>query len=335
MVGAGTFAVRGLQWVLTYKGVNITADISSMVTSITYTDLLDGASGSLEIVLEDHVKRWQGPWNPTEGDVVNLMIGYAEEPLLPCGDFQVDELSLSGPPDLFHLRCLAAYITPAMRTPNSTGYENQTLTQIASMIAAKYGLALISADSASNPAFARVTQRQETDLAFLRRLARAHNYEFTIRGAQLVFYSRASLEDSAPAATIARKDLMRFDFRTKTHRVYKAAQVSYQFPETKQLLTQTAASTPPAPNGDTLKLAVRCENGQQASVKAASALHAANMVRTTANLTAIGETVYAAGNTVTIAGFGSNDGKYLIESARHHLERATSYTTEIEARRID
>lgn len=335
MAGAVTFPVRAPQWVLTYKGVNITANISSMVTSITYTDRLDGASGSLEIELEDHAKRWQGPWNPTEGDLVNLMIGYAREPLLPCGDFQIDELSLSGPPDLFHMRCLAAYITPAMRTPNSTGYENQTLTQIASTIAAKYGLTLISAAGTSNPAFARVTQRQETDLAFLRRLARAHNYEFTIRGAQLVFYSRASLEDSVPAATIARNDLMRFEFRTKTHRVYRAAQVSYQLPETKQLVTQTVTATPQTPTGDTLKLAVRCENGQQASVKAMSALHAVNMVRTTVNLTAVGAAVYAAGNAVTIAGFGFHDGKYLIEGARHRLDRATAYTTEIEARRID
>src|ERR1700685_1827279 len=135
MSGASFFAVRSPSWILTYLGVNITGDISSMVLSIVYTDALQGESGSLEVEIEDHDKRWQGPWYPTEGDAVNLLIGYAGEALLPCGDFQVDELGVgwisSGPPDVFHLRCLAAYITPAMRTPNSAGYENQTLLQIA------------------------------------------------------------------------------------------------------------------------------------------------------------------------------------------------------------
>ena len=90
-----------------------------------------------------------------------------------------------------------------------------------------------------------------------------------------------------------------------------------------------------APTGDTLKLTVRCENGQQASLKAMSALHGANMVRTSASFTAPGATVYSAGNSLTITGFGFNDGKYLIESARHRLERTTGYTTECEARRVD
>jgi hypothetical protein len=284
--------------------------------------------------LEDHEKRWQGPWAPTEGDQVNLMIGYMGDPLLPCGDFQIDDLSLSGPPDILRMRCLSTYITPAMRTPNSAGYESQTLEQIASTVASKYGLIVLGADGSTSLTFARITQRQETDLAFLRRLAWAHNYDFTIRGKQLVFYSRKSLEEAAPVATILRDDLLRFDFRLKTHKTYKAAEVSYQFPETKQLVTQTINSPADTPTGDTLKLVVRCENGQQANLKATSALHSRNMVRTTATLTAVGATVYAAGNNVAISGFGFNDGKYLIGNARHRLERPTGYTTELEMRRI-
>ena len=335
MAGALTIPVRAPQWVLTYQGVNITANISNMVTAITYEDRLAGASGTLEVELQDHQKRWQGSWSPTEGDVVNLLLGYSGEPLLPCGDFQVDDLWLSGPPDVVRLGCLAAYITPAMRTRNSIGYENQTLTQIAATIAAKYGLTVIAADGTSKVIFERVTQRQETDLGFLRRLARANNYEFTIRGQQLVFYSRSSLEVSAAVATIARKDVMRFGFRLKTHRVYKAAQVSYQLGERKELLTQRVVASPASPTGDTLKHTMRCENGQQAALKAASALHEANMVRTTASITAGGETVYTAGNNISISGFGVNDGKYLIEGARHRLTRANGYTTEFEARRVD
>ncbi len=329
-----TNTVSQPQWVLTYKGVNITADISAMVISITYLDRLDGASGALEMELEDQDRRWQGPWQPSEGDQVNLMIGYVGSSLLPCGDFQVDELALTGPPDLFHIRCLAAYITPAMRTPNSTGYENQTLTQIASSIATKHSLTLVGRNTTPNLIFARITQRQETDLAFLRRLARNHNYEFTIRGEQLVFYPRSSLEASAPVATIGRSDLVRFDFRLKTHRIYKGGEVSYQLAETKELITQNVPAAGEIPTNDTLKLTVRCENGQQANLRATSALHFENMERASATLTAVGSIAYAAGSTVTVEGFGLNDGNYLIETARHRFERATGYTTDLTMRSV-
>ena len=255
--------------------------------------------------------------------------------MLPCGDFQIDDLSLIGPPDLLQIGCLAAYITPAMRTAYSSGFESQTLIQIVETIASKYGLSVIAADSLRGPVYSRVTQRQETDLAFLKRLARQHNYEFTIRGKQLVFYSREMLEGSAPVATISRSELLRFDFRLKTHRVYRASEASYFSPATKQLLTQGATEAVATPTGDTLKLLTRCEDGQQATLKATSALHAANMVRGYAICTAVGAIDYTAGSTVTITDFGFNDGTYLIESARHRLQRVTGYMTELTMRRVD
>ena len=247
------YPVRSPAWVLTYQSVDITQDISSMVLAITYTDRLGAASGDLEIVLGDSAKLWQGPWYPQQGDVINLTIGYRAEAQLPCGSFQVDELELEGPPDTFHLRCLATYITPAMRTARSTGYEGQTLTQIAATIAAKYSFSLVSEADDSDPAFQRVTQRQETDLAFLRRLALEHDYDFTIRGAQMVFYSRSALESSAPAISLDRRDIMSFAFKDRSYQIYAGAQVAYQEPFAKALVTQTSASPSAVPTTDTAK----------------------------------------------------------------------------------
>ena len=116
-----------------------------MVERISYTDYLSELSGEVEIVIEDHNRRWQAAWYPTLGDQVSLAIGYRDEGLLPCGDFQIDQLELTGPPDTFTTRCLAAFITPAIRTLNSRGYEDQTLLGIARTIAEKYGLEVMSA----------------------------------------------------------------------------------------------------------------------------------------------------------------------------------------------
>lgn len=314
--------------------MNITADISRMALEVAYTDYLGGLSGEVDIELEDRDRRWQGAWFPALGDTLGLALGYNDEALLPCGDFQIDQLELGGPPDTFHLRCLAAYITPAMRTLNAAGYENQTLLGIARTIAGKYGLALVSAPGVADLRFARLTQARETDLGFLHRLAREHDYDFTVRGGSLVFYARKTLEDAAPVASIARTGAERFTFRRRTHRIYQAAQAAYQDPATKQLLTQTVTANPPAPTGDTLKIATRCENGQQALRLAEAALHAHNREFVEANLALPGSSKLAAGSNVALSGFGAFDGIYLIHRARHRLDRAAGYSTEVEARRV-
>ncbi len=334
MGSATAYPVRAPEWILTYQGVDITADVSRMVVSITYIDHLDALSGEIEIEVEDHDQRWQGPWYPGLGDQVNLMMGYRGEPMLPCGDFEIDQLELSGPPDAFTMRGLAAFVTPAMRTANSAGYEGQSLLAIAKTIAAKYGYSVVSAPGAADLKFNRVTQNGETDLGFLKRLAAEHDFEFTVRGSSLVFYARSALESAAAVKTVTRADTLRFGFNNRTRHIYKSALVSYQDPTTKTLIAQTANPAATMPTGDTLKRVVRCENGQQAALKAAAALHANNLRFVEGALRTPGSTALSAGNNVTLSGFGNLDGVYLIRSARHHMAREVGYITDVEVRRV-
>jgi Bacteriophage probable baseplate hub protein len=334
MSAAISHPVRSPSWVLLYQGVNITTDVSAMVLSIRYVDELGGRAGELDIELDDGARRWQGSWFPQQGDEVTLLIGYSGEPLLACGSFQVDDLEVQGPPDVFHLRCLPAWITPSLRTRNSLGYEGRTLGQIAATVAERHGLSVVDAPNFIEITYLRVTQKQETDLEFLHRVARDHDYDFTVRGTQLVFYPRFQLETQAPTLTLTRQDVSQFDFISKTHHTYRQAQASYFDSHTKQLYTQTATAQSGVASGDTLKLVTRCENGQQALQRARAALHDANRLLVTGHLTAPGATLLVAGNNVGLSGWGALDGTYIIERARHRLSRAAGYVTEIDVRRV-
>jgi phage protein D len=327
------YSVRTPVWVLTYAGVNITADITSMVETIVYESHEQHLADEVQMVLEDRDQRWQGPWFPAYGDAVTLQIGYAAEPLLPCGSFQVDELELQGPPDVVHLRCIAAGITPALRTPTSARFEAQTLAQIAATVAARHSFTVVDAPTTASLSFKRVTQRNETDLTFLHRLANAYNYDFSVRGSQLIFYPRGALEAVAPVLTLQRSDLTSFAFKGSTRQVYQAAQVSYQNPVTKTLITQIATD-PNAVTGDTLNLTQRTESATDASARAAAALHRHNMLQATTRLTMPGLPTVVAGNNIAVQGFGQNDGVYLVTAARHRLDRATGYTTEADGRKL-
>jgi len=327
------YPVRTPAWILTYAGVNITADVTAMVEAIVYENHEQHLADEVQLTLEDRDGRWQGPWSPVYGDVVTLQIGYAGEPLLPCGSFQVDEIELQGPPDAVHLRCIAAGITPALRTPTSARFEEQTLAQIAATVAARHNYTLVNAPTASALTLGRVTQNRETDLQFLHRIANAYNYDLSIRGTQLIFYARGALETAPALLTLQRTDLTRFEFKGKTSQIYQAARVSYQNPMTKTLITQTATD-PDAPTGDTLNLAQRTESPSDAQAKAAAALHRHNMLQATMRVTLPGTTTVVAGNNLAIQGFGQNDGTYLVTIARHRLERSTGYATEAEGRKL-
>ena len=324
--------VRHPAWQMTYKGAAIAQRIETMVTEVSYVNKLGGAH-ELEFVIEDRRRKWQGPWYPQQGDLVTLEIGYEGESLLDCGDYQVDEVELEGPPDTIHLRCLSAFITPSLRTPNSARFETMTLMQIAQAIASKHGLTVVGAPNNINVTFQRVTQKQETDLAFIKRLADEHNYEVTVKNNKLVFTSRPALEAQAPVFTIARNLVTKFAFKNRTQKIYKAATISYLNPATKQLVTATVAADPAVATGDTLKLPVRAENQQQATLRAQGELKLRNRLFTTGTLGLEGTQTLVAGLNVTAQGFGVSDGVYLIVEGRHRLDRPSGYSTELEVRR--
>lgn len=124
-----------------YDNVDITADISDSLVSLTYKDKITGETDDLDIAVEDADEKWQNDWYPKKGSKVSVSIGY-DDNLVECGTFQVDESELSGPPDVVNIRAIAAYVTKAMRTRNTKSNEAITLKQLAQDICKKHELKL-------------------------------------------------------------------------------------------------------------------------------------------------------------------------------------------------
>jgi phage protein D len=196
--------------------------------------------------------------------------------------------------------------------------------------------------------YQRLTQRLETDLGFLHRIANAHNYEFTIRGNQLVFYSRPGLDakkitglKDKNAQYIYKTDSTRFRIHQQHHgdKTYKKAVVMYFDPNSKKLLQATANAATTATQGvdlgiqDTLLVRERIENAQQATLRAQAHLHAANMHVLKAEVIIPGSMVYRAGNPVMLSGFGTalDSIKWIINEGKHRLDR-NGYKTSLELR---
>ena len=98
-----------LMW---FDGVNISDDIAPYFLTATYTDNDDGVSDDLQVTLQDRDKIWMKSWlnemvNAAAEDAlkirakiwINYWNGYDVEEFLDCGEFELDSVSLSGPPN--------------------------------------------------------------------------------------------------------------------------------------------------------------------------------------------------------------------------------------------
>jgi phage protein D len=327
-------------WQLIYGGINITGNLVAHAEHVDYSEAIGGKASVLEVMLEDSSKAFQNN-PPTAGKAVSLSIGYQSSGapnLTNCGLFEVDEWEFEGPPDKFKLRAIQAGITRPIRTVKSFAWEGQSLTSIASTIAGRYGMTTVVDAVTPDVIYQRVTQRLENDLQFLHRVANMHNYDFNIRGNQMVFYSRPQLESKPPptgAAVIDKTNVIKFRIH-KQHvgkLSYQACAVTYFDPLSKQLLS--ALATDPVNNStskDTLKIVERIENQQQATLRAQAHLHSANMQQIKGEIVIPGTMLYRAGNTVSLSGFGAFDSvKFIVQEAKHRL-RSDGYRTALEIR---
>ncbi|MFB9159992.1 phage late control D family protein [Chromobacterium violaceum] len=331
---------------LSYGQHNITSDITPYVLSVTYTDYLSGQSDELEVELEDADGRWIHGWYPRQGDALTLKIGYAGEPLLPCGAFEIDEVEFAFPPSTVSIRALAAGVKKSVRTRVGRAYENTTLAAIAQRIAKRNHLTLVG--KIRDIRIDRVTQYQERDVAFLTRLAREYGYVFKITGSKMVFSELADLRDGQPVLSLQKTDLISIRLRDKIKEVYPQAKGKYHDPKTKKLVvydlkngqveaaghsTAPGKAQQPAASGDTLKLSRRSPSKATAQAKAQAALDRSNLQQTAGSLTLPGRPKLVAGVTFDLAGLGRLTGRYLVESARHRIDRGGGYLTELEVKR--
>ncbi|WP_027823962.1 phage late control D family protein [Laribacter hongkongensis] len=332
---------------LDYEKKDVSTDISQFLRSLTYTDRQSGESDEIEIKLEDCAGRWMDAWYPTKGDEVSLWIGYADEAPMPCGMFQIDEIEMDGPPSTVSIRALASGIRTAIRTPYSKAYTGTTLASMAAQIAQRNQLTL-----AGNPEpvpLGRIAQTQETDLAFLHRIARDYDHVVSVRGKQLYCAPRDSIINRDAVLVVSSlEQIKRWRMRDKTSAVYRSVTVCYLDPKTKKLVEHTETAAQPARKkkggketdkvkdevNDTLKVNERCDSKAQAVARAKALLKDKNLKAVEGEVVMLGEPRLVAGNALGIDCLGRLSGDYTITESRHVIDGSGGYETTVQIQRV-
>lgn len=325
---------------VTFNGKNVTADLLPYILSATYTDRVAGESDDLSITMEDVDGLWKNEWYPAKGDKVTLKFGYDGGEVMDSGEFELDEIEFSGPPDTVTIKALAAGIKKPLRTKNSKTYENQTLKQIAQQIASRNGLTLQG--EVAEVQFTIKTQHREEDLRFLKRISYEYGYTFSIRGTKLIFIKEKDLQKEDSVVYLDRTDLSRYSLKDKTSNTYANAKVKYHNPADKTVKSADLDKTEDADGQtvedgtaqDTLYIRSKSEDVKQAELKAEAGLWRANNKLQEGSITVEGMPYLVAGVNIELTGFVQLDGKYHAEETTHSWERGGGYSTSATIKRV-
>jgi len=321
-----------------YNNKNITSDISKYMLSLTYNDKTEGESDEIEIEVEDVDLRWQNGWYPEKGAKLTVTI---ED--LKCGVFEIDEINLSGPPDVVTIRGMATGIVNTLRTKKSDAHESKTLKQIAEKVASKNNLTIQGA--IPDITFGRITQNKETDLAFLKRISQEYGVLFAVRENVITFTSIYDVEIRNTSFSVDKSGISRYDIRDKADGMIKTASVKSKNPKKNEPVTanlefekykseQGYTSDNPV-NQDSGVTHTKAENKQQAEAKAKAIMHLSATNQMEGNLEFHGTTLAIAGNNFQVTGLGKLSGKYHIKSSSHKIDKSTGYTVSVEIKRLN
>lgn len=319
---------------LTYNGEDITAEIEPFVCSITFDDRLTGESDELSVELEDVDGRWLNDWYPDHGASLSLSLGYVGAPLMALGQFDVDEVGLSGSPSTVQIRALAAGVQQKVRTRRSRGYEDTTLAEVVARVAKRMRIEL---KSEIDPIpIDRLTQYQESDLQFLNRLAEQYGHVCKVmdNNTSLVFWRRDAHYEAEPVRTLRPRDVSSWDARDKIGDVPANVKTQYHDPQKKSLRTgqvgngETGLTTAGevSSSADDLMLTQRAGSQAAADVQARAALDRQALERTKVELTLPGDVSLLAGAMVLLKEWGRLGGRYVINHATHAVSRSSGYT---------
>ena len=334
---------------LFFKGADISKELSKYLQSLSFTDKEEDEADGISITLDDREGKWIKDWISTgrekgtkrafKGTEIHALVvqknfkSDGKDKLLDCGVFEIDEVGYSGPPQKLTIKATSIpYKTQLRQTKHKKAWENTTLKNIAKKIAEKNGMKLMYL-SAFNPSYKRKEQKNQTDIAFLKRLCKKAGISLKVTSKTIVLFDAAEYEKKNEVKKIkaGKGNILSYSFNTKTADAsYTKCHVQYTDPHTKKKIEYTYKPGNANKDGQTLEIKQKVSSVGEAKILAEKMLREKNKGETTAEFTLVGDVDLVAGITVKVYGYGEFNGKYIIEQATHNI--TGGYRTQIKLR---
>ncbi len=169
--------VRRTRVYIKIEGKDITKTLGNYLTGFSYTDNEEEAADDLQINLEDREGRWLSDWLSKAGKGLKVEAKILQEEggksrPLPCGIFEIDNISSSGPPDKVTLKAISLPTSGSLSgEEKSRAWEKAKLSSIAGEIAKANKMGFFF-DSSYDPAMTEKNSKNRQTLHFYKTYAR-------------------------------------------------------------------------------------------------------------------------------------------------------------------
>ncbi|KAA5606839.1 late control protein D [Roseospira marina] len=158
------------------NGTDITAAIRDRLLSLTVQDEAGVTSDQVTLKLDDRpLSGGRRAALPEIGTRLTVALGARATGLVETGTYIVDEITYSGPPETLTVRARHADMPGPFRTPATRSWDATTLGDIARTLAAGFGYTAVVSPALDAIAVDHADQTEESPMAFLNRLAEAHD----------------------------------------------------------------------------------------------------------------------------------------------------------------
>jgi phage protein D len=340
LLNSGSYA-RRVRLSVTIGGRDVTDAVSPDLLSFEVTDHAHGKADDLRLSLRDTNGRWSGAWLPAKGTPVSASIlcldwtGPGKRLGLNFGRFAVDEAEFGGPPDQLQIKAVSASTATAIRQEARTrAWESASLRVVAGDIASRHKLKLYY-DGEDYP-FSRQDQREESDLAFLKRLCEERGVNLKVHDGRLVLFGAQAYDAKSAVLTVTKHGgnlpALKWGFKSVSGKTFKACEVAWLDPETRDLRTYTFAPHGQPPSEQLLRINRRVESQAEAMQLAQAELRKHNKGEFEGTLDTMGHPGLVAGIVIAASGFGKFDGRYFVEEAGHSIDGKSAYTSRVKIR---
>lgn len=345
---------------LWFANGKVTEDVMPDLLSFSYTDNESMKTDSLSLSLMDPKGKWAGRFRPNDGEVVNASITPADVlgtagskfRTLSCGTFYVDSFRASGAPRTCEISAVSVPLDiPIRRKTKTRAWEKKSLKSIAGQLANENKLTLLWDVSDNNPTYDREDQKRESDLSFLMRLCENAGLSLKVTDKKLVIFDQASYEKKKPVRTLTlgESDVLSWEFTASVAETYKSVTVKYRDPKKSNVaqnvdesirsdkaayIEYTYVDDKVDSSGQEYEMKTRAKTYDEAKRLAKAKLRSLNRRSVTGSMSLVGDIGLVAGVVVTLKGFGSFDGNFVVEQAVHALG-SSGYTTGLSLRRVN
>ncbi|MDO6525426.1 phage late control D family protein [Motilimonas sp. 1_MG-2023] len=235
---------------ITIDGKDISARIKPRLMSLDIEDNRGFEADTVSIKLDDADGQLA---MPRKGATMQVWLGWQGEPLVNKGTYTIDELEHSGAPDVLSIRGKAADLRGSLNKQREQSYHEQTLSDILAILAERNQLTLAVEPNWGHEQLPHLDQQNESDAAFLSRLAKDYDAIATVKQGKLLFIKAGKSETASgaplPNCTIVRQigDSHRFSIADRN--AYSGVVAMWQDPKKakKQAATVKRKNKPKEP----------------------------------------------------------------------------------------